>query len=590
MAEPENRAPSSSPEPEAASLRQRRFLAVGLMAVAALFCGVVAGVMVTTWFSEWNRTPPTSAKLESLRVDMGAGRGGSEAQDAFRKEDARLRRLYFTYRRRLRAGAYLLLIAGIGLVLCGRWYASLDPGQPMPRPLAERTDPDRWLAERRRRVWGGGAAAMLVAAGLVAFGLAGGGGVPTEEALKPKKPAHSFKDNWPVFRGPTGMGIVPAGDWPTKWDAASGENVLWKTAVSGPGKNSPILWGDRIFLTTGDEERRQVVCFDRATGAVLWQSEITSPPKDKAEEDEQDTYDDTGYAAPTAATDGQRVYATFGTADLAAVDFTGRVVWKRNFGPPDNVYGMASSLNVFEGRVLFQLDRGMDGQEGKSMMLSLDGATGETVWSTPRPVGASWSSPVLARTPTGPRIFTCGAPWVIAYEPKFGAELWRVEGLSGDIAPSAVYADGRVYVTNEYAEVIAIRCGGTGTVTETHVVWKAEEGMSDAPSPICDGKLFLQVHSSGLMTCYDAQNGKMLWEHDLERSVWASPLLVGTSVYLTEEKGRTHIFELARQFKAGALCALGEPVYASLAFGDGQIYIRGDEHLYCIGPKVPTTP
>ena len=513
---------------ELMQLRQRRFLSVGLMAVAALFSGTVVGVMVTTARSDANTTPPTSPALEEMRVELDKGVANPALQEAYRQEDARLRRAFFTYRSRLRTGALLLLFGVVGLVVCGRWYVALDPVTPMPKPLVERADGDRWLGTRHGALIAVAVVAALAVVCFLVFTVIGGDRVPTADDLQPavvketpvpeKKPEPTFKENWPVFRGPTGMGIVRAGDWPRKWDGKTGEGILWKTAVPLAGKSSPVIWGNRIFLTGGDDEKREVYCYDRTSGKLLWQTEVKSPPKgapvEGEEEEEEEVYEDTGYAAPTAATDGERVYVTFATADIAALDFDGKIVWQQNFGPPDNVYSMSSSLTLLKDRVIWQLDKGSSGDEEKSSILALDGKTGKVAWQTPRPVGASWSSPVLVQTPAGPRIFTTADPWVTAYEPEFGAEIWRATGLSGDVAPAPVYADGKVFATNEYAQVMAIRDDGQSDVTETHVVWIAEDGMSDAPSPLCDGKLFFQAHSSGQLTCYDAKTGQLLWEKE----------------------------------------------------------------------------
>jgi outer membrane protein assembly factor BamB len=168
-----------------------------------------------------------------------------------------------------------------------------------------------------------------------------------------------------------------------------------------------------------------------------------------------------------------------------------------------------------------------------------------------------------------------------------GGELWRAAGLSGDVAPSAAYADGKAFVTNEYSCLMAIRADGSGDVSNTHVAWKADEGMSDASSPVCNPEFFLQAHSSGQVTCYDAKEGKLLWTKELQAGVWASPSLVGNLVYLPDEKGKMHIFELANPSRDIAAPDLAEAVYASPAFGGSQIYVRTVKHLFCIGHKRP---
>jgi outer membrane protein assembly factor BamB len=200
-------------------------------------------------------------------------------------------------------------------------------------------------------------------------------------------------------------------------------------------------------------------------------------------------------------------------------------------------------------------------------------------------VANSWTSPAVAETETGTELITAADPWVISYDPEMGTELWRANVISGDVAPSPVVAENVAYVTNEYAKVAAIKTGGVGDVTEDRVLWTAMDGMSDAPSPICDGELFLQVHSRGRMTCYGAGEGKLVWDEIIETQFWASPTLVGRTVYLPSAKGKMYLFDLTDSFELNATLEMGEPVLATPAFADSRIYIRGQNHLFCIGAE-----
>ena len=245
-----------------------------------------------------------------------------------------------------------------------------------------------------------------------------------------------------------------------------------------------------------------------------------------------------------------------------------------------------------------------------SALIAFDGKTGKEAWRTKRPVVNSWTTPIIADTGQRLELITSANEWVISYNPDTGAELWRAEGVTGDVAPSPVYAAGLVYATNQYSLLVAIRIGGSGDVTKTHTAWEAEEGMSDASSPICDGKLYLQATSGGLLTCYEATKGspnplweaemdlvlekyykevvgKPLPERELSAEFWASPALVGNLVYLTAKDGRTYIFPLAEKFKLLGIPNLGEEVFASPAFLDGRIYFRTTKHLVCIAKGTP---
>ena len=580
------------------STRRRRLLALWLLLIAGLFSGLAAGMMIATVLTGMSE-PQNAATVETLRRALAADPSNAALREAVRAEDLRVRGAYFAGRRRLAVGAWLLLAGLTGVVLCARWYAAGERTMPVPGSPAERADAAGfvrrmqagWAAVALAAAAGGGALLVLVLTGPTAPSpqaplplREGGEGAGGRE--KPPQQAQ-FKENWPIFRGPTGMGIAPAGDWPLSWDAQTGAGIVWKAPVPMPGKSSPILWGDRLFLTGADANGREVMCFDRASGVLLWRTAVPAPPGGLASQEDLQVLEETGYAASTPATDGRRVYALFATADLAAVDFSGKPAWVRRLGAPENSYGIAVSPIVHDGSVIVQFDRGAAPEDDLSALLFIDPATGATTASVARPAAGSWATPIIAATASGPQLVAAGKPWVIAYDPRMAAELWRCSGLTGDVAPSPVYADGMVFVTNEYARLMAIRTDGSGDVTSTHVVWQAEEGMSDASSPVCDGKLFLQAHSSGRMTCYDARAGRLLWETRLDGALWASPTLAGGVVYLPDDRGRTHIFRLADSFAEIAAPALGEPIHATPAFADGHIYVRTQGHLFCIGGKQP---
>ena len=594
-----------NPEPREsldADVRRRgRAVAAQVMLVSSVFTGVVLGVMIATHFAE-PANAPLSPTLEALREELHRNPDDERYTASLRELDRELRRRYFERRRRLRIGGVLLLIGAAVTVAAGLSHAAFDPRPPRPSLPAERRDADLWLARRRRALIAVGLAGSAVLTVLLVMALAGGADYPRMPAPSPGGPgqrggtpvppvprtaaSRRYRGNWPQFRGPNGMSIVPEGKWPIEWDAGSGRNIVWKTEVPVPGHSSPVVWADYIFLTGGTAAKQEVLCFDRATGLQVWRTAVRAarPPGH-----EINVTTETGHAAPTPATDGFRVYATYASADVVAVDFSGKVVWARNLGNPESAYGRATSLVIYKDMVLVQFDRGSSADENRSALIALDVKTGRTIWRAPRPVPNSWSSPLLVETDNGAELITAGDPWVISYDPETGVELWRCEGLSGDVAPVPVFAAGLVFVTNDFAQVMAIRTGGAGDVTKTHIAWTAEDGMSDASSPIATEKYFLQAHSSGLLTCYAAGTGKLLWEHDLQASVWASPTLVGGIVYLPGEDGKVYLFGLADKFNLIRACDLGEPLYATPAFADGFIYARGNKHLFCIGGSEGTT-
>jgi len=427
-------------------------------------------------------------------------------------------------------------------------------------------------------------------AGTAAGPTASAGGSPSPGAPSPGVQAanaalpspEQYAKNWPCFRGPGGSGVSAYTNVPNRWDGSSGENIVWKAPVPLPGHSSPVVWNDRVFLTGATEQKRQVFCFSTPDGKLLWAQEVPATPASRGK---VEVSEDTGFAASTPATDGQRVYAIFANGDLAAYDFQGRLVWARSLGIPKNQYGHASSLVTWQDRVIVQFDQGT-ARDKLSRLMALEGATGKTIWETPRPVPNSWASPIVAQTAAGPQIITCGDPWVIAYQPSDGTEIWRANCLRQDVGPSPTSRDSVVYVANQFPQVSAIRTDGRGDVTATGLLWMGEDGLPDICSPLATPEYLLLLASSGTLTCYRRTDGKKLWEHDFETNFKSSPSLVGSTVYVISEEGKGWVVQPGPDgVKPLAESNLGEPCVTSPAFQDGRIYLRGQTHLFCIGTK-----
>jgi outer membrane protein assembly factor BamB len=317
------------------------------------------------------------------------------------------------------------------------------------------------------------------------------------------------------------------------------------------------------------------------TGSLRWQKDVGNPNPLRAPKVMQDT----GHAASTMVTDGRRVYAIFANGDLAALRVNGDIAWTRNLGMPENAYGHASSLAMWRDRVIVQLDQGTDPASGKSALLALDAATGRTVWRTVRPVASSWASPLVISTTSGRQIITASRPWVIAYEPQHGQELWRAKCLDGDVAPSPACNGELLFVAQEGLQASAIRPDGTGDVTSTHLAWTVEGALPDIVSPLATSRFVLFVASSGTLSCYDATTGRQFWQHEFDGPFHASPILVGDVVHLINRAGVMYRFKAAETFTPLEPLNLGEAVSATPAVVAGRMFIRGESHLYCIGSE-----
>jgi len=575
--------------------RQLRISAARALAVGGpVFCLGVATLLLFFTLREGNDRWLESTDLTSLRTQLENDPENLAIKEKLHRLDQQLRQEFFLQRRRRRIGGWLLL-AGAVVALWGiHWNSALQPEKlpSLPPPPEEQA---RAIARRRSletRVLNGVAAVMVLLgvaaglAGLLSTFLTGPQHAATAKTGPPRSlyGSEAWRGNWPQFRGPTGMGLAAGSGWPTEWDVPSGRNVAWKVPLPGPtGNSSPLVWGKRVFLTAASRENEYLHCISTTDGALIRTTEIHVRRSNPTAFDKLEVMEETGYAAPTPATDGHRVFVTFATADIAAVDFDGNQIWAWNPGPPDSAYGLASSLMIYGDLVLWQLDQGSEADEGKSRLFAFDGRTGVPAWQAPRPVVNSWTTPVVVPTRSSFQIVTSGSPFVIAYDPADGHEIWRAELLGGDIAPSPVASGNTVFVTAAGAVAAAIRTDGRGDVTKTHVLWKGYDGLPDTASPLTDGRYFLQAGSDGEVSCYDAQSGKLLWDEVFDCGFQASPVLAGELVYLFGDDGTVFLFPLEAKFTLTAKLSVGEPVRATPAFKGGRIYVRGEKNLICIG-------
>jgi len=391
--------------------------------------------------------------------------------------------------------------------------------------------------------------------------------------------------NWPMFRGPGGLGVSSAKNVPTKWDGKTGEGVLWKVPVPLPGRSSPIVWGNRVFVTGATKEARAVFCFDADKGKLLWQQTVSVKASGQAGEPSEFT----GFAAPTPATDGLRVYAVFANGDIAAFDLAGKQLWARNLGFPDSAYGLSSSLVAWRGRVIVQYDQG-DASDKKSSLIAIEGATGQNAWVVSRPVDASWTSPILIDVGGQKQLVTSANPLTIAYDPADGSELWRAESALGkDLATSPAFASGVVMVASKAdssvdRSILGISPGGAPGPAG-HIVWTGQKVDADVPSPLGIAGGFLTIHSTGDAVYCDAKDGKEVWRQKITETgdIYSSPVVADGHMYILDRLGNCIILKAGREFAYLATCPLGEACETIPAFLDGKIIVRGEKNLYCVG-------
>ena len=543
--------------------------------VAALFALVVSILLVADHVRLLKMDPLNDPHLLQLRKELADAPGGDAALvEQIRTYDLYARRAFFANQEQRRTGGLLLLggavVCFVALKLSHLWKPKL-PAVGRPEKI------DHWELNFLFRQLMAGTAVLLVMVSLslafvvqsdLAAVLNRQDGGDMKAVPQASRLPDAFFSNWPSFRGPGGYGVAYFTNAPVTWNIETGDGVLWKTEVPVPGFNSPIIWSNRIFMSGADEEGLEVFCFDADTGEQFWSKTVATTAK------LPEVSEDTGYAAPTMATDGARVFAIFAMGDLAAFDFDGNPVWQKNLGVPKNPYGMGSSLVSDGQRLLVQYDH-QDAQQ----VMALDGATGNPVWQMAR-THISWSSPALIETTSGLQLILNDEENVTAYDPASGKQLWQVKCLGGEVAPSPAF-NGKdiVFVANEYAQASAIKLTG-GT---PEILWQYDEYLPEISSPVAAENLFFIATSAGDVVCLDAATGKAKWEHEFDDGFSSSPVLVGDRIYAIDVKGVVHIFAADEEYKEIAVIEMGEPVYATPAFADVRIYIRGDEHLFCIG-------
>lgn len=545
-----------------------------LLIVACLAGLLAAGAMAMMWRNlDHLRTsdPLHSPQLLALRDQLHHTPTDAALREQIRDLDYELRREFFDGRSFARRGLWLLVpslvVLVVSLRLLGR--ASESPPAPADAPPTSPLSAMRWA---------------LLGLGVLSFGAFAGVVVvaPTAPLPQPtmaQAPAAPVAGTWPGFRGKGAAGIATFTNFPLDFDIPSGRHLAWKTPIPLPGYNSAVAHDGKVFCTGARRTQRAVFCFEARSGRILWQHDVNDlSPRDAI----PTVWKETGYAASTAAVDGGRVYAIFANGDVVACDFSGQRVWGRSLGVPANEYGYANSLVTWQGRVIVQYDQGFPEDE-LSVVYCFDGATGKEVWRVGRKTKASWSSPMLIDTPTGPQLVLLAEPWITAHDPETGREIWRCEGVYGDIASTPIFAGGLLLVINPGDSLLAIRPDGTGNVTKTHIAWQAYDGLPDIASPVSDGTSLYMATSGGEVTCLSLADGSVAWSDELAGAFESSPALIGDKLLLISKKGQAYVLKTGDAFEQVGTADFGEGIHSSPAFLDGLMILRGDKHMIAVG-------
>lgn len=398
-------------------------------------------------------------------------------------------------------------------------------------------------------------------------------------------------EDWPAWRGQRGDGSSNETNVPTQWDGASGTNIIWKTAIPGTGYSSPIVSQNLVFVTACNEEKQTRVlhCLDRKSGELAWTRDVVKAPL-------EGMHKLNSYASGTPAADGKHVFVTFfqteatsqqrgelGEMVVACYDYQGNKKWLVRVGAFSSIHGYCTSPVLYRNLVIVNGDH-----DGESYIAALRKDSGDVVWKTPREHRTrSYVTPLLREIEGKMQAVMSGSKRVAGFDPDTGQRLWWVEGPTEQFVASMVYDEKAFYLTAGFPtyHVMAIKPGGRGDVSESHVTWHVTDARSYVPSPVVANGLLFVADDRGIAHCFDTGSGKHLWRERLGRHFSASLVTANGLVYLTTDDGITVVMKANREPRVVQTNELGERVFASPAISDGRIYLRGTDHLFCIAAE-----
>ncbi|MDA0806680.1 MAG: PQQ-binding-like beta-propeller repeat protein [Planctomycetota bacterium] len=406
-----------------------------------------------------------------------------------------------------------------------------------------------------------------------------------------------FAENWPGWRGPRGDGTSLEKNVPISWDGAEGRNVAWKVAIPGEGHASPTVWGDRIFVVSclPETKSRVLISLDRRTGKQLWQKTVVESPLESK-------HSLNSFASSTPTTDGKLVYVAFLKVDghtvpapnvgkprpitpgemvVAAYDFEGNQQWMTKPGEFISAHGFCSCPVIFEDLLIVNGDH-----DGDSYVVALNRATGDTVWKTPRRHKTrSYVTPIIREINGRQQMVFSGSKCIVSLDPRTGKMLWNVEGPTEQYVASMVYDNEKFYMAAGFPthHVMAVRPDGQGDVTDSHVSWHTQEVKCYVPSPVLVDKYLIVADDRGTANCFETTKGERLWQGRMGSHFSASLVTAGGLVYFQADDGTTRVVKPGPDMEIVSENELGERSYASPAISEGQLFIRGEKHLFCIG-------
>lgn len=393
----------------------------------------------------------------------------------------------------------------------------------------------------------------------------------------------ALSENWPAWRGPEGDGVTSETDLPLHWDRQ--QNVQWRTPLPGPGNSTPIVWEDRIFVTQAiGPDRRVLMCYQTDRGELQWEAGVEVRMEER-------THDTNPYASASPVTDGERVICWFGSGGIVAYDFGGNELWRTDLGRHSHRFGYGGSPVMHEEFVYLNFGPGT-----REFLLALNKNTGEEVWrheSSVLPqddIYGMWSTPCIAKWQEEPQLISALRGELAGLHPATGDVIWFTDAVGIQAKSSPIAGQGVVVMSGdmESAEV-AVRLGGEGDVTDSHILWRRDPPKRRIAAGIISGDVIYGVQTAGIADCVELRTGGIVWQERLQGSgannaVWSSPMMSGDRIYVMNQNGDVFVYRAAKEFERLAMNSLGETSNSSVVPAEGRLYLRTHEALWSIGP------
>jgi FOG: WD40-like repeat len=548
----------------------------GISQTAGGFTIIIAVIMIFSLVQLKIVNPLDNPALLAVREQFDNNQDNAEKTAQLRAMDLMARKAYFTSRRQVETGSYLLLAGAIVFVLCQQLIA----GNEKIMPVIPGVKPDQSAGRNKYRKYLLGSAAIITTGAVIASFMLRSG-LPDLRPVPPGEKkviarsgqSDSFKPgktNFPFFRGEDSRGIAGGSGYPAEWNVGTGKNIKWKIAVPGKGKSSPVIWGDKLFVTGSEGLNCKIYCFNKNSGKMLWIASGSGIPGEPSVLPQMSS--DAGLAVSTIAVSSKAVCAVFSNGNLLSLNHDGKKLWSVNLGVPGSTYGYSSSLIIFENTLIVQYD-----SDKKLSLMGFDIETGVLKWETLRSGRPVWSSPVLAHFGNTSQVVLNGNPATAGFDASTGKLLWSFDCMSGDVAPSVAVNDKMAYAVTDYAKLVAIIPGTPATKK-----WEDNTYTPDVSSPVATNDFLFVTTGYGDIACYNAQAGDTLWTHYFMDPFYASPIIADDKVWLLDRAGKMHIIKKSEKFELVSESSIGEPSDCTPAFSEGSVYIRGKENLYCI--------